>query len=967
MSSSPVFTPGRCGPLALLGGVGLVALAAGVGAEQAELVALGGVLNWFAGVAGNQFQSWLGSKLEDPPRGAEEVFRGNDIREILHRGILAVVERRAELIHEREGSVRDAFRDAGPILADYFAESLGDPTRALERLKEFDVPEILADYATREGRVPLLTIELWEALVNKALGSAGLESWEKAELAEALYTGFGEAVWNLFKRDAAVDGQAFAAVEMLHLVRILEKVEALSEDKAPDLTPLVTRIEVLFERADDRYRPHFVRILGGLDQLRCTQKLHTKMLREILQKVSVPKPSSTGHLFTIPKPKPGFVGRENELKELRARVAEGGVVITALKGMGGIGKTELAYMLAEEWAPRFPDARLRLDGQGLLGDKAPRADKLLAQVIQAFHPDEKLPEDQESLRARYQNLLNGRRVLVLLDNAMDAKQAAPLLPPAGCALIVTSRRSFPLAGRPPIDVGRLPEPEAVELLREFFPALGDQDGAELVGLCAGLPLALRIAGTHLMLEASERGSTDVGTYLGKLRSGRLATLDADADDAGEITVDETLRLSVEQLAGEEQLAWQKLGVFASDFDTSAAEAVSGCSEEMLIRFVRRSLLDTFGEDRYKLHDFAAEYARRLISPELEKLMLIHARYYTLVGEIADELYINGRSVDGLALFDRERLHIEAAFVALSHREDECSGRGLIELCDAVAFVRNLRCRPKEQIFWLENQLSAARAIRDRDAEERALGNLGAAYYSFGDVMKAFRYHEECLEIAREVGDRRGEGNALGNLGIACRAMGDVRKAIEYHEQNLEIAREFEDERGEGRALGNLGNAYLSSGDARKAIEYYEPRLEIARKVGDRFGEGATLGNLGSAYLSLRDARKAIEYYEKHLEIACEMGDRRSEGGALGNLGSAYVSLLDGRKAIDYYDQHLEIARQIGDQQGEGSSLVNSALLFDSIGNRNEAVARLEKAVAIFDEIGSPGLERAKAILRKLEP
>ncbi len=636
-------------------------------------------------------------------------------------------------------------------------------------------------------------------------------------------------------------------------------------------------------------------------------------------------PAALSTLHQLP-PNPlhaGFVGRTTDLAKLRALDPAAGAHLTGLRGMGGIGKTALAVVLAHEWAPRFPDAQLFLDARGTQPDP-PAARQLMEQVILAFHPTAKLPDDPAALRNIYHDVLGGKQVLLLLDNARDAAQAAPLIPPAGCALIVTSRHSFMLGKTAPHDVGRLPAAEAVALLREYHGALGDAEAAALVKLCAGLPLALRLAGAHLALDATERGGVpDVAGYLKMLGGGRLQHLDAEAADAGEVTISETLRLSEAQLPEAERGAWRALGVFTASFEARAAEAVARpevarhsnvetqpadstleCrATEMLGHFVRRSLLEREGAERFKVHDLAADYARaQLDDPARTALHLAHARHYTAVGDDAQSLYLKGDAVGGLALFDRERAQLEAAYAwldaevgrgvltapppgraalprgrgnevgdasassrpsgTLSHRMGEGWGEGaaarqLLTLVNAVVYTGDLRFHPRQRIAWLESQLRAARLVPDRQAEGNALGNLGIAHYSLGDARKAIGFYEQDVAIRREIGDRRGEGNALGNLGLAHAALGDARKAIEYHEQYLAIAREIGDRRGEDNALGNLGNAHAALGDARKAIEFYEQCSVLHREIGDRRGEGNDLFNSALAHDSLGNRPEAI--------------------------------------------------------------------------------------------------------------
>ncbi|GAA5119959.1 hypothetical protein GCM10023212_12820 [Luteolibacter yonseiensis] len=806
-------------------------------------------------------------------------------------------------------------------------------------MQEVNIPAVLGKYA--HGRQNVLSSdEAWPAFIAITPGLEDLTETERADLAAALSENFGEALWNLAKHDNAAGGEAFAGIQLLSHAQLTAKVDSLRK-----ITP----------------------------------------------------PAAFDKLHTIPPPPQGFIGRVDELEELRNHAGQGGAVISGLKGMGGIGKTALALVLAREWAARFPDAGLLVDGQGLKRDAAPTGAALLAQIILSFHPETgNLPEDEASLRGLYLNVLHGKKALILLDNARDAAQARALLPPDGCALIVTSRANFMVDGCSPYAVGKLKDAEASDLLRNAYPELGEVEVAELVRLCAGLPLALRLAAAHLKLDAGDRGGVaDVAAYLKKLGRGRLAYLDAGATDAGEITISETLSLSVDFLTGYQQAAWKNLSIFSVDFDVLAAQKIVGASEEMLASFLRRSLLEPVGTDRYKLHDLAAAYARSCLNgEELDNLTIAHARHYTEVGKDAERWYLEkGNMLTGLALFDRERAQIEAAWIALDMRRDEATAELMMDLVHSISYCSNVRFHARQRIVWLESQLRAARRIGHRGEEGAAVGNLGNAYADLGDARKAIEYYEAHFEIARETENRCAEANALGNLGTAYKNLGDARKAIVYHEQSLLLFREIGDRRAEGRSLGNLGNAYRNLGDIWKALEYYEGRLTIAREVGDRREEGGALGCLGAAHSTLDDERTAIEYHEEHLVIAREIGDKNGQGAALGNLGLAYIKLGEIQKsigycedyliiareigdrhgegcalgklglaharlgassiAIEYYDEHLVISREIGDRIGEGGALWNSANEFYKMGERKEAVRRAKKALEIYEAIEAP--------------
>ena len=727
------------------------------------------------------------------------------------------------------------------------------------------------------------------------------------------------------------------------------------------------------------------------------------IVQTIVQQAARYTPGRLHQLHAVPAQ---FVGREQEIaavvKQILDRPANGRAAISAIcgvDGLPGVGKTELANLAAHALAPHFPDAQLFISLAA--HSPAPRnAKQAMEFCLTPFDPDAKPPDDDAPLRAAYLSAFHGKRCLLLLDDARDDDQIEPLLPPPGCAVIVTSRARLACSHLDPLDT--LPPIEAAGLLRHLSPRLNEAQAGSLAELCGCLPIALSVAGGHL----NRNRSAPVEEFIQKLSGPeRLKNL-----KLGQLDVQSVFEASYAALVPEQQTSFRALAVMTAGFDRAAALAVVGKETEaaatILDELAGRNLL---GYDekakRFRWHDLLREFARNQSkAEELDAAQGRHAKRFICVADRAGELFLKGGEnvLAGLALFDRERGHLEAAFDWLESRGDKESAPLLVSLVNAVAYTSGLRFHPRQRIRWLEAEVKAARLAGDRRVEGGALGNLGLAYADSGEMRKAIEFHEQALVIHRENGNRLGEGNALGNLGSAYLVLGDACKAIEFYERALVIDREIDDRRGEGADLGNLGIAYKNLGDARKAIGAYERALVIYCEIGDRRGAASVLGNLGSAHLVLGDARKAIEFYEQalvidreigdrhgesadlgNLGIACfalgdarkaiklqeqalvvdrEIGNRRGEGAALGNLGSAYAALGDAPKAVEFYEQQLVITREIGDRRGEGNALCNSAGEFWKLDDRVQAIARAEAALRIYEAVEDLNAAKVRAAL-----
>jgi hypothetical protein len=310
-------------------------------------------------------------------------------------------------------------------------------------------------------------------------------------------------------------------------------------------------------------------------------------------------------------------------------------------------------------------------------------ERALQTVIQLFEPTAKLPDDLPTLIGIYQGCLaqhrqqTGEALLILADDARDKQQVAPLIPPAGCVLLTTSRTVFDLPHQAQrLSLGTLSEEEAITLLLAICPRIGEH-APDLAHRCGYLPLALRVSATLLQ----EQDDYPVAEYLADLGKALLELLsDPDYPDDPTRSVTASLRLSYQHLTPAAQQTFQQASVFVGSFTREALVAVvAGVDDpaKQARELRRRSLLQYDADTaRYDLHDLARAFALarldewgmenaelRMDAPQFSTLhsqlsietRLRHARYYTdLVSNAQFQFYLNGKPLEGLAIFDRER-------------------------------------------------------------------------------------------------------------------------------------------------------------------------------------------------------------------------------------------------------------------------------------------------------------------------
>ena len=675
------------------------------------------------------------------------------------------------------------------------------------------------------------------------------------------------------------------------------------------------------------------------------------------QKPAAPIPAQ------LPMDVPGFTGRETELARLDASLAgladaPTAVVVSAVSGTAGVGKTALAVHWAHRVADRFPDGQLYVDLRGYGATEPLRPIDALAQLLHALGaPADRVPVDTDEAAALYRSLLAGRRMLVVLDNAATAEQIRPLLPGHGCVVLVTSRdRLTGLAARDGahcLAVDVLTEPDAMALLRRLLGAEltdAEPEAARQLALdCARLPLALRIAAANLA-----SGPYDsVSSYLAELRTaGTLAGLSADSDDRA--AVGAAFGHSYRRLTVEARLVFRRLGLVPGpELTAGAAAALVGAGEEEVRPILRQlaavHLVAPVTVGRYTFHDLLRQYAKqRALADDGEAACAaavdrLYQWYLSWVDAAARHLYANKVRLPlpvtvspavfpdpaaALAWLEAERPNLVAAVrQAAEHGPRPAAWR----LADALRGFFWMRVY---LVDWLAvARVGLAAAAQDGDAMARAAGhlNLASVHLRQNRYRQAIAHHRRCVALAERARWWTAMAGALSNIGSAYRQLGDNDEAVSHHLRALDIRRRIGDTIGQASVLDNLGNSYHELGELERAVDHHEQAVAIYRAVGNRQAEAVAIINLADSQLALGRPADALRLLRRALVIHREVGDR---GGESENLRiQAEVHRAQGRyeQAREAVDAALAIARDTGDLRFEADALNTAGAIHCQLG------------------------------------
>jgi DNA-binding SARP family transcriptional activator/tetratricopeptide (TPR) repeat protein len=635
-----------------------------------------------------------------------------------------------------------------------------------------------------------------------------------------------------------------------------------------------------------------------------------------------------------------FTGREDELEMLTATLSAGGRPLCAIYGMGGSGKTALAIRAVHLLSDVFADGVIFLDLHGYTEIRATlTAAEALDRLLRRMRVDgRRIPADFDERGALLRDLVTGRRMLFVLDNAYDAAQVTPLLPDAdGCAVIVTSRRrlaSLDDAIAVPLEL--LAEEEAAELFRSVAgqgrvraePG-SDQTLARIVERCGRLPLAVRIAAARYR-EPNQRSLADLEEKLSDEEE-RLTEL-----DDGDRSVAASFRVSLNDLTAELKCTFALLAVDpGTDFDALAVAAITDLppnrAARQLAQLADRHLIIEHAPGRYRFHDLIGVFARQHVLKSIsaqDRGAALHrlADYLLRSADAADSLITPSRYRVPLELLDRTVVlpsfgDYDEAFVWLSAEQgnlaDTCLAAGAADLdapCWQLAYtMRGFYFLTKNWQPWIktyEVARIAAKRCGDARAEALIVNNLGLAHSERGARDVAAACYQQALELFAAVKDPYGENTARANSawlllrgGNFAEFLTQMRPVHDFYiehgaERNAAIT-----QRGIGRAESELGLVGESVASLRQALGVFT-RLEL------RLDIAMTWNRLGETYQRAGDDRRAAEAYAAALAASRQCGSDYEKARAHHRLGQLAVRAGDHEAARDHLMQAHDRYREL---------------------------------------------------------
>ncbi|NKE57913.1 tetratricopeptide repeat protein [Lentzea sp. PSKA42] len=674
----------------------------------------------------------------------------------------------------------------------------------------------------------------------------------------------------------------------------------------------------------------------GVDPGQRLREAHEQVLRG-------EAPASSVVPRQLPPAHPHFVGREHELARLtemlRIRPGEP-VLISAINGIGGVGKTALALRWAHQVADRFPDGQLYANLRGFdtraepLDPVSVTRDFLLALGV----PTKEIPASDDAVIAMYRSVLAQRRALVVLDNARDVDQVRPLLPGGAANLVlITSRNRLSglvaREGAQPVALDVLDQQGAVDLLTERIGAArvaAEPDAvSRLVKRCAGLPLALGIVAARAAYGDSLTALAD------ELEQERLDALDIDDPMTGIRGVFSWSLRSVSEPAAR---VFVLLGLHPGpDFSIAAAASLAALSpaeaRRALNELVACSLVGAANTGRFALHDLLRDYVQERAAelPDEQRLparqrMFDHYVHMTWAACVPLEGAIRW-----------PELPPPAEFAVVEPIADVDASYGWYEPEHQVLLgvFAQLEAVGADDVLWtyaysLHNYLlRSSRLGEAADIEARGLAAaqregsvfgqsrlnraLAGAYMAARDLVKAEFHMGEGLRCDEELGDENGVSNVSRGLAFLCELQGKHDEGLavlrRIHPMAVNLKTKFE----KASYLSAYGRAHHLVGDNERALELCLDAqalyVELNRPAGD-VSRSMNHETLADIYTALGRHADAIENCQASVRMLRAIRDIHNLADVLVQLSKAQIAAGDPDAARESLDEALSLCERM---------------------------------------------------------
>ncbi|MFE4694963.1 BTAD domain-containing putative transcriptional regulator [Streptomyces sp. NPDC056749] len=670
----------------------------------------------------------------------------------------------------------------------------------------------------------------------------------------------------------------------------------------------------------------------------------------------------------LPAALPVFVGRDAEWAEVAELSSGGTVVVSAIAGMAGVGKTAFAVHWARQVAHRFPDGQLFLNLRGFdLVGLPVSPEHALRTLLESLGTDTRgLPQDADALAALYRSRLSGKRMLVLLDNARDAAQVRPLLPGApGCLVIVTSRNRLAglvaVDGAHPLNLAVLSVPEARALLARRLGhgrvAAEPEAVEEIIAHCARLPLALAVTAAR----AAIRSSFPLTVIADELRE-QAGGLDAfqDSDTAADVRV--AFSWSYSALTPDAARLFRLLALHPGpDIALPAAASLAGLTvvrtRQLLFELTQAHLVNEAVPNRYAFHDLLRAYATELTGAVEAPESARAARH---------------------RMFDHY-LHSAHAAAALISR-----ARALITLAPAVEGVgaEGFAKDAAKAAAWLAAEQTVLFAVIQQAVTHRYdvhTWQIAWTMSSHLHMRGLWREQEAtCLagmDAAVRLGNKEALANAHHSLSIAASGLGRNQEARDRVERAIELFTESGDRRNLPEAYRTLAWVAEQQGDLKAALGAAQRALVLhqahdgrdADENRNRMAVAVALNAVGWCHTLLGQNQHALHHCQQALALHQELGEDTNTAHSWDSIGHAHHQLGHYEQAVTAFHNALDLYRQYGHlpwfAAGTLSRLGDTHL---SAGCPDEARAMWVEALEIAERIDHPDSESFRSRLRQLD-